>query len=198
MPALVLVTALAMWGLIEQGALGAEWLPMLKAGRHHGRSANLPASDLDPGLLVFLPDRTLFHLVAGDTRRAELDQPRPALQCLAAVLVAPADEAGLFPRQTRRDCRPGGRGGRVAGGGRISAGGLLQSRSDRGPRYLAPAAGRHPVRPDDRRLGGDLDAGLVVDVAAVAVCRPRVGRAVPYRLGGRRRARHDSPRDPCL
>ena len=31
MPALVLVSVLAVWGLFEQGAVGAEWLPMLKA-----------------------------------------------------------------------------------------------------------------------------------------------------------------------
>ncbi|MGO9110104.1 MAG: hypothetical protein ACLP9L_12800 [Thermoguttaceae bacterium] len=31
MPALLLVTALAAWGLFEQGAIGADWLPMLGA-----------------------------------------------------------------------------------------------------------------------------------------------------------------------
>ena len=41
---------------------------------------------------------------------------------------------------------------------------------------------------------GTLDAGLVVDVAAVAVRRPDVGRAVSHRLGGRRRAGRDSSR----
>ena len=63
----------------------------------------------------------------------------------------------------------------------------------RGPRHLAAAAGQHPLRPGDRRLRGDADAGLVVDVAAVAVCRPGLGRAVADRLDGRRRAgRHSS------
>ena len=85
--------------------------------------------------------------------------------------------------------------GRRAGGCRLRAGRLLQSRLERDPRHVALAAGQHPLWPGDRRLGRHAHAGPVVAVAAVALRRHRVGRSVDHQFDGRQRAeRHPGER----
>ncbi len=191
MPALVLVTVLAMWGLFEQGALGAELAAHAQGPRgitddpHAFRQAiwTLAYSFFFKTELYFIMLLVTLagpNLISLDLRFNALplyfSRPLTRLDyflgklgviaaLVAAVAVLPAAAAYVL-------------------------GVCFSLDLTRGPRHLATAAGQHPVRPGDRRLGRDLDAGLVVAVAAVAVRRSRLGRAVAYRLGGRRRARH--------
>ena len=197
LPALVLVVALALWGLFEQGSRdGAESAAADSSAGRRRRSARLPASGVDDRLFDVLQVRDLLHHAVGGDRGAEPDQPRSSLQRLAAVFLPPADATGLLPRQARRHCRAGGRGGGPAGGRRLRAGRLLQPRPERDPRHLAFAAGQHPLWPGDCRLGRNAHAGPVVAVAAVALRGHRLGRFVDHQLGGCGRAWRHPARGP--
>ena len=48
-------------GIVRARRTGRGAAAHAQVPRHYGRSASLPAGDLDHGLLVFFPDGTLFH-----------------------------------------------------------------------------------------------------------------------------------------
>ena len=62
MPALTLVGALAVWGLFEQGAWARSCCPC-SGPRHNGRSASLPAGDVDLAYSFFFQTELYFILL---------------------------------------------------------------------------------------------------------------------------------------